>query len=372
MPVKPPTIAKKGARSRSGWSVGWGPVIAAALFTCSRRAATAEIDSPLVLDWAAPAGCPTQDEVIDRVRAILGRSSVPGGRLSVRAIASRAPSGQWRVDLVAVREGGAASRNFEAESCEAAAEATALIVGLMIDPDVASKGRDVGEVDAASRPGPTIRAGHQSGPTASPPAPDASPPPPGPPLSKGPRGPIVTRAPLFGLRTSIAGDVGTFSSPNVGGEVLLVVMPWRRLRFELAGSHWLSWTATLAGTPSEGAWLELNTLGVRAAYLLSGPDVGIAPLVGVEGDQMSATGFGGTSRHHRTAMYAGIDLGVTGLWFPIPDFHAFALTLTLEAVVATERPPPFVATEPGATDRVVHQSSPIASRPFLGVECLFF
>jgi hypothetical protein len=68
---------------------------------------------------------------------------------------------------------------------------------------------------------------------------------------------------LFAVRASLAGDVLTFSPANVGGELLLAVSPWR-LRFELAGSYRASSTATLAGSPSEGARLELATLGVRA------------------------------------------------------------------------------------------------------------
>ncbi len=87
---------------------------------------------------------------------------------------------------------------------------------------------------------------------------------------------------------------------------------------------------------------------------------------------MSATGFGGTSQHHQTADWAGIDLGATGFWFPFQAFHALALSLTLEAVVAAEKPPPFVATEPEGTDRIVQQSSRVASRAFFGVEARFF
>ena len=72
---------------------------------------------------------------------------------------------------------------------------------------------------------------------------------------------------------------------------------------------------------------------------------------------MSATGFGGTSQHRRTASWAGIDLGATGFLVPLSGLHALALALTLEAIVATEKPPPFVATESAAPDRAVHQSS---------------
>jgi hypothetical protein len=173
------------------------------------------------------------------------------------------------------------------------------------------------------------------------------------------------------VRASLAGDIGTFSAADVGGELVLAVSPWR-LRFELAGSYWVSSTATLGGSPTEGASLKLATLGVRAAYVLSARDVGLAPLIGVEGDWMSAAGFGGTSQHRQLANWAGFNLGASGFWFPSRASHAVALSLTLEAVVASEKPPPFVANEPEAGYRTVQQSSQVASRAFFGLEARFF
>ena len=368
------TIVKKGSKTRARRSFERGILFALALSTWSRQAASQvpEVSSPLALDWSAPAGCPTREHVIERVTAILGRSTKPHGALAVRAIATRLPSGQWRVNLAEDREGGAGSQEFEAESCDAAADATALIVSLMIDPTITPGARDV---DPSHEPEKTAP---PPVPPPSPPPPQPRPPEPPPPTVAAARLPERTppsvapaRPHLFAVRASLAGDVGTFSRANVGGELLLAVTPWR-LRFELAGSYWVSSMATLAGSPSEGAWLELATLGVRAAYVLSAGDVGLAPLVGIEGDRMSATGFGGTSQHHQTANHIGVDLGATGIWFPVQAFHALALSLTLEAVSATEKPPPFVATEPGGTERVVQQSSQVALRAFLGAEVRFF
>jgi hypothetical protein len=367
------TIARKGSTTCARRRVERSILFALALSTWSRRAASqgAQVDLPLALDWSAPAGCPTRERVVERVTAILGRSTKPRSALAVRAIATQSPSGQWRVKLDADREGDTGSQEFEAESCDAAADATALIVSLMIDPTLVPV---AGAADLS----------HEPEKTAPPPVLPASPPPephrrePTPPPVAAARLPERTppsgapdRPHLFALRASLAGDVGTFSRANVGGELLLAVTPWR-LRFELAGSYWISSTATLAGSPSEGARLELAALGVRAAYVLSAGDVGLAPRVGIEGDRMSATGFGGTSQHHQTANWIGVDLGATGLWCPLRAFPALALSLTVEAVVATEKPPPFVATEPGGTQRVVQQSSQVASRAFLGVEVRFF
>ncbi len=99
--------------------------VALAFATSSRRAASqgADVGSPLALDWSAPVGCPTREHVIERVTAIVGRSTKSRGPL-VRAIATPSPIGPWRVNLVTDGKSGARSREFEAESCDAAADAT--------------------------------------------------------------------------------------------------------------------------------------------------------------------------------------------------------------------------------------------------------
>jgi hypothetical protein len=350
----PPSGSTTRARRRLEGSI----LFALALSVWSRRAVSqgAEVASPLTLDWSAPAGCPSREHVVERVNAILGRSTKPRA-LTVYATAAQSPSGKWRVNLAAEREGGTGSREFEAESCEAAADAAALIVSLMIDPTAVTGAADV---DKALEPEKTP-----------PPAPAAKPPPPDPrPLEPAAPSAPPARSPLFAVRASLAGDIGTFSPANIGGELVLGVSP-RRLRFELAGSYWAK-TATLPGSSAEGARLELATLGARAAYVFPAGDVAFAPLAGVEWDWMSATGFGGTSDQSHTASWVAVALGATGSWFPIRRFHAVALSLTLEAVVATQQLRPFVATEPGGTDSTVAQPSQIAGRVFLGVEYRFF
>jgi hypothetical protein len=335
-------------------------LLALALSAWSRHAASqvAEVASPLTLDWFAPAGCPSREHVVERIHAILGRSTKPRGALTIHAIAAQSLSGKWRVNLAVDREGGSGSREFEAESCEAAADATALIVTLMIDPTAVAAAVDV---ESAPEPAKTIVPAQSA---QLPPA-DSSPPEPTAPFAP------PARYPLFAARASLAGDVGTFSPASIGAELVLGVSP-RRFRFELAGSYWVTSKATLAGSPSEGASLALGTLGVRAAYVFPARDLALAPLVGVEGDQMSAQGFGGTSHQTQTASWVAIDVGATGSWSPIPSLHALALSVTLEAVVAAQKLPSFVATDSGGTDHTVHQPFQIAARAFFGVEYRFF
>jgi hypothetical protein len=103
--------------------------------------AHAEASGRLVLEWTAPAECPTAIEVRSEVERRIGHEARVEGQddLEVTAMAVEDPRGLWR-GSVATRLGNqAGKRVLEAESCRAIAHATALIVALMIDPDAAQR-----------------------------------------------------------------------------------------------------------------------------------------------------------------------------------------------------------------------------------------
>jgi hypothetical protein len=161
--------------------------------------------------------------------------------------------------------------------------------------------------------------------------------------------------------------VGTVSSANLGGD-LAVTTTLRHLRLEVAGTYWASTTATPAGHSGEGAGLELATLALRGAYLFTPLDkVNLGPLVGVEGDRVSAAGFGGVQHSDRTAIWAAVDFGAAASWW---ISQRFALSLALEGVAPTSRPS-FVALTPPASTLMIQQASRVIFRSFFGVECRF-
>jgi len=110
------------------------PWLLVALVASSPRGALAQQPAPVTLEWSAPSGCSSQTHILEQVAAILGRSAVPRAALAVHAVAERGPGGKWTVNMIVDRPGESGRRHFEAESCEAAADATALIVALTIDP----------------------------------------------------------------------------------------------------------------------------------------------------------------------------------------------------------------------------------------------
>jgi len=89
--------------------------------------------------WSAPEGCPTQQ----KVEAMLGEEhrDVPPevvASSSVQADVSRGEDHTWRVSVVVQTSSGRMHREFQLDSCEAAAEATALVYGLALTQTVES------------------------------------------------------------------------------------------------------------------------------------------------------------------------------------------------------------------------------------------
>ena len=106
------------------WAAVW-PALARA------EAGTVEIA------WSAPADCPTTPDVEASVRDLLGRPPhLPDGRkLEVKARAERKHDCGWSGTIETRLGTTTGSRTIATESCRAVADATALIVALMIDPD---------------------------------------------------------------------------------------------------------------------------------------------------------------------------------------------------------------------------------------------
>ncbi len=175
---------------------------------------------------------------------------------------------------------------------------------------------------------------------------------------------------LFAAGASLAGDVATFSSANVGGELLLAVTPVApalRARRQLLGLvDGDPGGLTLRGRKARARHLR-NALGVR----LFGRRRLLRP---ARRSRRRLDVRDGLRRHlalpSNSELGLGIDLGATGFWVPFRAFPALALSLTLEAVVATEKPPPFVAKEPARSPCC---SSRLSSRrgPFWGRRSIF-
>lgn len=112
----------------------------------------------LTFTWNAPETCPSRAQVQAELTRLLGGTipMAPGDDLEVRASVEHGRV--WSVVLATRRAGRAEGRrSLEAPSCQSLAEATALIVALMIDPDaVAAHSKEARPEPAPVTPPPSV------------------------------------------------------------------------------------------------------------------------------------------------------------------------------------------------------------------------
>lgn len=308
------------------------------------RAALAEQGDRVALRWSAPSGCPGGDKVLSEIDRLLGeRGARPPKPIQATATVAQDEHGGFRVHLETQGDGEARVREVRGASCAAIADATALILALMIDPAA------VAERDPAA-PAP-------------PPAPPRRPPPPAPPASppRAPRpAPRAAAVPLsFRFAAWVGGDVGSLPGValGLGGTAALVYGP---LRFELGVAGWPDRASSLASRPAAGGDVSLVAGKSGACFLFPVARFEIAPCTAFELGRIHAAGFGVSTPSEGSALWSALHAGALATWFPI---ERIGLSLRLDAVFPFSRPR-FVLENVGP----VHQASPVAGRAAFGVE----
>ncbi len=227
--------------------VGYGP-------------AYAQEAEALALSWQAPSGCPSTGEVRAEIARLLGGAiaSVPGGRLQARAVVTQGKV--WAVALETESAGQNGQRSLEAGSCAELANATALIIALMIDPDAVAE--------------------H---------APPSTPPP--APLPRRPAGdstPLESHAGII-----VMGSQGTLPSVDVGvgGSLGISGRLWRA---EVRASYGLRRNQEASAPLPPGGHGQFNFFSALLAgcFRLGGPKVEWGPCGVGEFGVTSAKGFG--------------------------------------------------------------------------------
>lgn len=232
----------------------------------------------LVLEWTAPPDCPPASEVRAMVARLLGGAIhlPPDRTLEVRARVGQGAT--WQVEIETGSEPQVRRRLLEAESCKGLADATALIVALMIDPHA---------VEADAHPV-----------TPAPPMPA--------PRSQAPRG-LPTR---FSVGLSATASLGILPAldAGVGGSLGLLHGAWR---FELQGSYGLRRDQSVAVSSLDNAHGTFNYLGGSAGVCrdLGSRGVSFGPCAEVAFGILSAQGYGVTESIPATTPWLGFGLG---------------------------------------------------------------
>lgn len=114
----------------------WMLSLAFALTVVGRPpAARAEEGSGFAFEWRAPEGCPSASVVEEEIAHLLGGPAREHARDDLRVQATVERGSHWLVTLETTSKTARGHRTIEAATCQGLANATALIVALLIDPD---------------------------------------------------------------------------------------------------------------------------------------------------------------------------------------------------------------------------------------------
>jgi hypothetical protein len=307
------------------------------------------------LTWAAPAGCPSQDDVHARIARLVPPGVAPP---PWRVRAAITPGPDHHSTLLLTFQSGERTRNraIDATSCEELADAAAVILALALDPTarpLESPPQDSASVvppPTATQP-PPAEAPQPASPV--PPAHDRTVPAPGP------------RLPRIGVSLLGGASVGVLATPAFGGAAAFA---WSSgpVRLELQGA-WFPPAHVALSTAQIGGNFELLAAGAGACVsVLSAGRLLLAPCVGGEVGLLTARGSGAAVGQSKEAssVWGALKTGALLVWHATPRL---GLRLGVDGVVPLTRDHFFV---PGAGD--VHQAAPVAGQTLAGVEATFF
>ncbi|MFZ6177253.1 hypothetical protein [Nannocystis pusilla] len=278
---------------------------------------------PPAIEWRAPAGCPTRDDVLEALAALTRPPDLEGVRVRgvVRRVAGRY---ELRLDIHTQR---LTQRRVErADACDSLDGAAALIIAIAIDPlEFANQlAPPAPEPEPEPEPAP---------PTPVPPPPDpvepapADPeplpvrdPPPAPPTAppSRPPAPPPARAHKLSVLLRVDGAIDAGATPTIAGDIGGAFgFLYHRLRVEAVGHYMparpLTFEDARVGVVARWA------LGVRGCGRFLPGSLEIPVCLGLEGGQLLAEGAGITvDRRQARPPWFAVLLGLGLVWSPHP------------------------------------------------------
>jgi hypothetical protein len=335
---------------------------------------------PVDLEWVAPRQCPGHGAVIREVSRILGDQAPTPRRIAARAEVWRGEDTRWHAALTSTGT-GSATRSLDAESCEAVANAAALILALMVDPSRATTASATPPAASASAPSaspeaapappsPTaVTANPGEAPTSRPALSDAGAPVPleGPARRERDVESHGTRA-RWAIGVLGGVSVGALPTAQLGAEVAIAWLT-ERLRLEIAGrSDWSRQRVPLASRTDEGADYRLLSGLARGCYSLSSSRLALGACAVFELNWLRASGFGGAPSVDGDALIPAIGAAAIAT-YGIGD--RIAVRVLLEGVAPLWRPT-FVIVRGPLESTAVDQPGAVWGQAILGAELHFF
>jgi hypothetical protein len=336
---------------------------------------------PLALEWRAPPPCPSTEQLTNDVARTLSGAAGVRRPVAARVAVEQVEARVWRVDMNVEAAGAARQRSFDAESCEAAAEAVTLILAIAMNPllspsPAATAGsssvtgsQPADGTNAVVGAGDTTPAGSGRGDgTSGTPFREsvARETRPAVPLPRGEPARGASRA--FGIAASFAADTSILPNAALGGDVAI---GWqhRTLRVELAAAYW--WPQeTRDASSSAGADFHALSGELRGTYGWPAGAITAGPVLGVGLEGVKASGFGGNrANFDRSAIIPEIAAGGFLAW---PAFEPFVLQFSAEMAVPLSRPSFVVLEPPPVSPYVIHRPPSLAGRAMFGARVSIF
>lgn len=291
--------------------------------------ARAQGSGALVFAWSAPDGCPSQQQVEAEVARLVGGDLRLRDGSDLQADVSVSGGPPWSADLTTLHAGRVGRRRLESPSCQAAADAVALIIALSIDPEAAAAGGQ-----AAAAPPQVLPA------------------------------PVRKPRPLHILAGVHAqGRIGTLPGTDVGAG----------LGVGLAGVRWhaeLRWTYGLrrdqaAMLPSGAAGrFNLDAGSLTGCVDLGRGKLALGPCGTAEAGRVSATGYGATAGFSKDAPWLALGGGVFASLMLSDHLRT---SLEVDALAPLYRPDYVFDEIPG----VVFKAPPLGARALIDLSWQF-
>jgi hypothetical protein len=115
------------------------PLIAPVLLAQNEAQITPAMASPVDLDWSAPEGCPDREAVLVEVLKLAGAKAASAHHLKAHATIRAAEGTGFFLSLLTELEGVKGGRTLSGVSCESLSDAAALMLALILNPEVATK-----------------------------------------------------------------------------------------------------------------------------------------------------------------------------------------------------------------------------------------
>lgn len=339
------------------------PLLAAALGALAALApvhAAAQEHEPLLeLEWSAPPGCPTHDEVVTRVNDLVGHARPSMGRtVSARGRVTSEPAvahrPRYRLDLT-IAGSESNRRSMVGDDCSHLVDAAALILALDIDPDaLAHHGPSPEEFEHAPVPPPSSAASRETRSNA----------------ASSPRPPMASRARATGRGFDLYGgprlvlDDGSLPRTTLGVAAFAAVTRGH-LALEAQGTAYNErFTAHAPRTGRGAAYVSLATFAAHACWRAFLLDVDWRSCLGGEVGLESATGVGVARPETSRGVWSAGSLMFAARAMPRSRISP---TAGLALVYPFGAHPVFI-------DGLgtIFEPSVLALRCFLGVDVLFF